>query len=202
VVSAEDVRIGVATRRLRALALDADGRPCAGRVAFAFELDGPGELSAEGAVATYVAPELDPAGAPAIAIRVRAWQPPAGCGPEGQEEQDGREEPDDPQEPRGLELEVPVQLVAPRLSADTSGIPDPLPVSAPGAPWRSRVRDGVWEYNDAHRDYLAVAASDARRLRYLIHLFAKEIVMRNFGPPAAEQTLERMVEVLVSLDAE
>jgi len=173
-----------ATRRLRVLALDADGRPCAGRVAFAFELDGPGELSAEGAAATYVAPELEPADAPPIAIRVRASQPPEGP---AQKE---------------LELEVAVQLVLPRPSADTSGIPDPRPVSAPGAPWRSRVRDGVWEYNDAHRDYRAVAACDARRLRYLIHLFAKEVVLRNFGDPAAEETLERMVEVLVSLDAE
>jgi hypothetical protein len=35
-----------------------------------------------------------------------------------------------------------------------------------------------------------------RRLRYLVHLFAKEIVVRNFGSPSDAALLERMVEVL------
>ena len=79
-----------------------------------------------------------------------------------------------------------------------SGIPEPHPVHAPLASWRSRHRNGSWEYNTGHRDYLAASASEARRLRYLIHLFAKEIVLRNFGQPADEPTLERMEHTLMT----
>lgn len=33
----------------------------------------------------------------------------------------------------------------------------------------------------------------------MVHLFAKEIVLHNFGEPAHEHTLEKMVEVLSHL---
>jgi hypothetical protein len=101
-----------------------------------------------------------------------------------------------------LEASAVVHVVAPAPDARTTGIPDPHPVSAPGEAWRSRIREGRWEYNESHRDYLAVCGVEARRLRYLIHLFAKEIVLRNFGTPGTGDVLERMVEVLTSLDAE
>jgi hypothetical protein len=35
-----------------------------------------------------------------------------------------------------------------------------------------------------------------KRFRYLAHLFAKEIVLRNYGEPKDERLLERLVEVL------
>jgi hypothetical protein len=35
-----------------------------------------------------------------------------------------------------------------------------------------------------------------RRLRYLVQLFAKEVVLRNFGEPSDAVLLERMVQVL------
>jgi mRNA-degrading endonuclease HigB of HigAB toxin-antitoxin module len=54
----------------------------------------------------------------------------------------------------------------------------------------SRVRNGIWEYNESHRDYQAAAAMQAGRLRYLVQLFAKELVIRTFGGPADEQLLE------------
>ena len=64
----------------------------------------------------------------------------------------------------------------------------------------SRLLDGRWEYNADHRDYLEAGETEARRLRYLVNLFAKEIVLRNFGGPGDGDVLERMVEVLTYLD--
>jgi hypothetical protein len=167
----------LASRSLRAQALDADGRPCAGEVRFSWQLEGPGELSSEGRRAQYTSPDLEPDDAPSIRIVVRA-------------EQDDRR----------AEACAGVRIAFPAAPDRSQGIPDPHPVTAPGEPWRSRVIDGRWEYNDAHRDYLAAADVEARRLRYLIHLFAKEVVLRNFGRPGDAETLERMVEVLTRLD--
>ena len=170
-----------ATRTLRARGLDADGRPCAGEVRITWQLDGRGELAAADGRAVYSAPDLAPDLAPGeerpTRILVRA-------------EQDAAR----------VEASVAVRIEEPDAAARAQGIPDPQPVTAPGEAWRSRVRDGRWEYNDAHRDYLAVADVEARRLRYLIHLFAKEVVLRNFGGPGDGPTLERMVEVLTRLD--
>ena len=73
-------------------------------------------------------------------------------------------------------------------------------MNAPGESWRSRLVDGRWEYNADHRDYLEASETEARRLRYLVNLFAKEIVLRNFGGPGDAEVLERMVEVLTYLD--
>jgi hypothetical protein len=61
------------------------------------------------------------------------------------------------------------------------------------------MRGDRWESNEGHRDYLAVRDDDSRRLRYLCHLFAKEVVLKNFGDPAHADLLERMVEILVHL---
>jgi hypothetical protein len=82
-----------------------------------------------------------------------------------------------------------------------SGIPEPHPVHAPSEPWRSRMRGARWEFNDGHPDYLAVVPTESRRLRYLIHLFTKEVVLRNFGNPSDDHLLERMVQVLTHLHA-
>ena len=40
-----------------------------------------------------------------------------------------------------------------------------------------------------------------RRLRYRVHLFAKEMVLWNYGEPKDERLLERMVEVLTYVQA-
>lgn len=168
---------GLATRGLTARALDADGRPCAGPVEFTWQLCGPGELVPDGRRARYTAPEPDPGAAVDIVVRVRALH--------------GAVQ---------VEAQARVQLAgAPGADARVRGIPEPRPVAAPGQPWRSRFRDGCWEYNEAHRDYLGVAGDEARRLAYLIHLLVKELVLRNFGRPGDAEVLERMVEVLTYL---
>ena len=164
------------TRGLRARALDSDGRPCAGPVAFEWQLHGPGQLEREGAAARYTAPDRDQQAD--IRVHVVAVQ--------GE---------------TTIEAECRVQLVArPGSNALLQGIPEPHPVAAPGQNWRSRLRAGKWEYNEAHPDYRAVAETESRRLRYLVHLLTKELVLRNFGGPGDEEALERMVEILTHLD--
>jgi hypothetical protein len=161
-------------RKLRARAVDADGRTVDGDVAFTWELDGPGALEADGARARYRAPS-DPCTA---AIRVRALQSDA----EGQ-----------------AEVAVTVREDA-GVSGRQAGIPEPAAVDAPSEPWRSRMRGMTWEFNAGHPDYRAAAEDESRRVRYLIHLFAKEVVLRNFGgAPSDAEVLERMVEVLTHL---
>ncbi len=160
-------------RRIRAIALDADGRLAADGVEVCWELSGPGALAAVGASALYRAPgeECD------ARILARATQG---------------------EHMASAEARVQVEAGA-EAAARTAGIPEPQAVNAPSEPWRSRLRGRSWQYNEGHRDYLAVAGDEPRRLRYLIHLFAKEIVLRNFGSPMEEELLERLVEVITYL---
>ncbi len=55
---------------------------------------------------------------------------------------------------------------------------------------------GRWEVNSGHPDYRRAQGDARARLRYLVHLFAKEVVVRNFGSPSEGPLLERMVEIL------
>jgi len=172
----------LATRGLRARALDADGRRARGEVRWSWSLDGPGELESDGPTTRYTAPDASPDERVGATVRVEARQ-----------EDDG---------------EVRIAQAAARVTltsgtdglAGTGGIPDPVPVHAPGESWRSRMRGNLWEFNEGHRDYRAACSSEARRLRYLVLLFAKELVLRNFGRPGDSDLLERLVELQACLD--
>jgi hypothetical protein len=101
-----------------------------------------------------------------------------------------------------LEASTSVQIVEAlqrRGQADL-GIPEPLPVYAPGEPWHSRVVDERWEYNSGHPDYLATVDDPRRKLRYVATLLGKEIVLRRYRTDAAGAMLEQMVEVLSWID--
>ena len=106
---------------------------------------------------------------------------------------DGRAEPIE----RSAEAEVIVESEAPRRA-----FPPPAFVHAPGEAWRSRwnAPHGKMEINSAHPDYQAVRQSASRRRRYLGRLYAKELVLHNFGHQPAAGALERMVEVLTRLE--
>lgn len=81
-----------------------------------------------------------------------------------------------------------------------TGIPQPEFVSEPTGNWRSRIRNGQWEVNAAHRDYGIASETPRRKLRYLTGLLAKEIVLHSFPHPQHATVLERMVEVLTITD--
>lgn len=81
------------------------------------------------------------------------------------------------------------------------GIPEPVEVKDPAGRWRSRVREGKWEFNASHPDYLMVAADPARRFRYLAVLLAKELVVRQVaGGPQEDRLLESLVEILTAIE--
>jgi hypothetical protein len=168
------IRLAPATaRRFRARPEDADGRLLGDRVAIRWQLEGPGSLDPQGRAALYRAQD---------------------------EEGDARIRVEAAEEDRTALAQALVQVRESAAGVErASGIPEPQPVNAPSEDWRSRFSGPRWEYNEGHRDYLAVAGDESRRLRYLVHLFAKEVVLRNFGSAAEEPLLERMVEVLTHL---
>ncbi len=163
------------SRVFMARAVDADGRDCEEPIEFKWTLDGPGQLGVDGARANYAAP-LELREEVKATLRLTAHH--AGA---------------------SASAAASITIAPPDVTARVQGIPEPYPISAPGESWRSRLRDGRWEFNEAHRDFQAVAEVEAQRVRYLIHLFAKEVVLRNFGRPGDAEVLERMVEVLTRL---
>ena len=98
---------------------------------------------------------------------------------------------------RRTSAEAAVEVVEERPEPTPSaGIPQPEFVNEPTGNWRSRFRDGQWQVNAGHRDYLIASESSRRKLRYLTALLAKEIVLHSFPHPQHAAVLERMVEVL------
>ncbi len=80
------------------------------------------------------------------------------------------------------------------------GIPEPQMVSDPGGLWRSRMTGNTWEVNQSHEDYVALRAEPRARVRYLLALFAKEIVHRSYGTPGTDELLEKMAEILAHVE--
>jgi hypothetical protein len=174
-ITPSHIRLAPSTeRRFRARTEDEDGRQVREDVVLRWYLEGPGSLAATVAHGVvYRAPDDEAESKLAVEAR---------------------------QGDRSASAEALVSVKETSASAArTLGIPEPQPVNAPSEDWRSRLRGSRWEYNEGHRDYLAVASDEPRRLRYLVHLFAKEVVLKNFGSPLEEPTLERMVEVLTHL---
>ncbi len=77
------------------------------------------------------------------------------------------------------------------------GIPAYTFQRAPGELWRSRHDEtkNVIVVNSGHRDFVYAARNRALKLRYICRLYAKELVLRNFVGVAAEQLLERLIEL-------
>jgi len=80
---------------------------------------------------------------------------------------------------------------------ESQGLPGYTFESAPGDSWRSRydASRNVIVINNGHRDFVYVARTRALKLRYLIRLYAKELVLRNFVGLPPDQLLERIVEL-------
>jgi len=103
----------------------------------------------------------------------------------------------EPMREASAEAEILVEAEAARRA-----FPPPVFVHAPGEPWRSRWNgaSGKLEVNSAHSDYQIVRPLPARRRRYLGRLYAKELVLHNFGHEPSSAVLERLLEVLTRLD--
>lgn len=77
------------------------------------------------------------------------------------------------------------------------GLPGYTLEHAPGKLWRSRLdtEHNVIVVNSGHRDYVFAARAKALKLRYLVRLYAKEMVLRNFPGLRGEELLDRLVEL-------
>jgi hypothetical protein len=81
--------------------------------------------------------------------------------------------------------------------AETSGLPGYTFESAPGNSWRSRFDStrNIIVINNGHRDFVYAGRNKSLKLRYLVRLYAKELVLKNFVGLQPDQLLERMVEL-------
>ena len=77
------------------------------------------------------------------------------------------------------------------------GLPGYTFERAAGEVWRSRFDAGrnLIVVNSGHRDFVFATRSRTLQLRYLVRLYVKELVLRNFGVMPPEQLLERMIEL-------
>jgi hypothetical protein len=91
--------------------------------------------------------------------------------------------------------ELLTQLAA--TTVPSQGLPDYTFERAPGEAWRSKfdVKRNVIVVNNGHRDFVFASRGKSLKLRYLVRLYAKELIMYNFAGLPADQLLERMVEL-------
>ena len=54
--------------------------------------------------------------------------------------------------------------------------------------------------NSGHRDFVFATRSRALQLRYLVRLYVKELVLKNFAGLPAEQLMERMIELTLYVE--
>ncbi len=82
-------------------------------------------------------------------------------------------------------------------AVETQGLPGYTFERAAGESWRSKfdTARNLIVINNGHRDFVYAGRSKSLKLRYLVRLFAKELVLRNFVGLPSEQLLERMVEL-------
>jgi len=94
-----------------------------------------------------------------------------------------------------LTHEILSQIGAPNIAAQ--GLPGYTFERAPGDSWRSRFDTprNLIVVNNGHRDFVYASRSKSLKLRYLVRLYAKELVLHNFVGLPADQLLERMVEL-------
>ncbi len=82
-------------------------------------------------------------------------------------------------------------------AVDAQGLPGYTFERAAGASWRSKfdVVRNLIVINNGHRDFVYAGRSKGLKLRYLVRLYTKELVLRNFVGLPSDQLLERMVEL-------
>ena len=82
-------------------------------------------------------------------------------------------------------------------TVESSGLPGYTFESAPGDSWRSRFDStrNIIVVNNGHRDFVYAGRTKSLKLRYLVRLYSKELVLKNFVGLPPDQLLERMVEL-------
>jgi len=82
-------------------------------------------------------------------------------------------------------------------AVNTRGLPGYTFERAAGELWRCRfdVERNIIVVNSGHRDFVFATRNRALQLRYLVRLYVKELVLKNFAGLAPDQLLERMIEL-------
>ncbi len=165
-------------RNLRALARDRSNRIVEEDLIFHWEiLEGEGSLdNSDGEICSFQAPEE-----PGLTrVKVTVFQHPTECSAEAL-------------------LTVADSLPSPDRETVTPkmGMPGYTFERAPGELWRSRFDEerNLIVINSGHHDFVYASATKALKLRYIVRLFSKELVLRNFPGYSPEQLLERLVEL-------
>jgi hypothetical protein len=166
------------SRQLRALPRDRSRRRVEEGLEFAWQIvDGPGVLNnTHDQAVTFVAPP-EP-GLTRVKVTVR--QRDVVCSGEG--------------------LLTVTRELLPQLgnaAISSQGLPGYTFERAPGEAWRSRfdMKRNVIVVNNGHRDFVYASRTKSLKLRYLVRLYAKELVLHNFVGLPSDQLLERMVEL-------
>ncbi|MBA3479063.1 MAG: ATP-binding protein [Lautropia sp.] len=83
------------------------------------------------------------------------------------------------------------------------GLPGYTFERAAGELWRCRFDAGrnIIVVNSGHRDFVFATRTRALQLRYLVRLYVKELVLKNFTGLPADQLLERMIELSLYAEA-
>ena len=82
-------------------------------------------------------------------------------------------------------------------SGTRQGLPGYTLKRSPGELWRSQYdrAQNVIVINSGHRNFVFASRTKALKLRYIIRLFAKELVLSNFSGYSPNELLERMIEL-------
>ena len=82
-------------------------------------------------------------------------------------------------------------------AANIRGLPGYTFERAAGELWRCRFDTGrnIIVVNSGHRDFVFATRNRALQLRYLVRLYVKELILKNFAGLPADQLLERMIEL-------
>jgi hypothetical protein len=82
-------------------------------------------------------------------------------------------------------------------AVNARGLPGYTFERAAGELWRCRfdAERNIIVVNSGHRDFVFATRNRALQLRYLVRLYVKELVLKNFAGAAADQLLERMIEL-------
>ena len=82
-------------------------------------------------------------------------------------------------------------------AVNTRGLPGYTFERAAGELWRCRfdAERNIIVVNSGHRDFVFATRNRALQLRYLVRLYVKELVLKNFAGLPADQLLERMIEL-------
>lgn len=179
VISPAAATVGVGeSRRLRALPRDRSRRRVEEDLSFAWEiLEGAGSLETpHDQEVTFTAVR-----APGLArIRVTVRQREIACSAEAL-----------------FTITDSLLPVAASGVVNARGLPGYTLERAAGELWRSRFDQArnVIVVNNGHRDFVFASRTQALKLRYLIRLYVKELVLRNFAGLPPDQLLERMIEL-------